>query len=118
MNKELSSIFNQKTAEERIRVLINHFGVEVVNLVIERHQLSSDKRNFFIVRWAEEDPEKEKKYTEEMDKLTKEISLIDEELYGKGIEKEWRLQILRDIKKVYPDQWEQGFVEKKAQKKI
>lgn len=111
--KKVSDIFSKaKTSEERVQNILDFFSIEVLNLVIERHNLSEDKRNYFIVRWAEEDQEKEKEYTKEMDKLTEKISMIDEKLYRKGIEKDWRLQILRDIKKVYPNEWQNGFVER------
>lgn len=104
-------MFNGKTPQERIDAILEAFGVKVINLVIERHNLSTEKRMLFSVRFVEEDSEKEREYTEEMDKLTEKISMIDDELHRKGIEKNWRLQILRDIKKLYPDDWHNGFAE-------
>ena len=100
----------KETPEERLSNLVGRFGVEVLNLVIDRHQLSDEKRMYFSIRFVEENPEKEKEYTEKMDELTKNIYKLDEKLYNLGIQKNDRLQILRDVKKVYPGEWESGFV--------
>lgn len=103
----------KETAEDRVQKILDFKGVEVINLVIERHNLSELNRTYFVVRFAEEDESKEKEYTREMDEIREKINLIDEKLFNKGIEKKERLQILRDIKKAYPNGWEQGFVAKK-----
>lgn len=100
----------KETPADRLNEFRQFYGVETLNLIIERHNLSEEKRTYFSVRFVEQDPIKEKEYTEMMDKLGEKIYKLDEKLYEAGIEPKERTQILRDIKKVYPDgEWLSGF---------
>ncbi|RAS90779.1 hypothetical protein A3863_07895 [Priestia endophytica] len=101
----------KETANDRVLEFFQIYGVDVINLIIERHHLSQEKRNWFAARYVEEDPENEKEYTKMMDNLTQKIYKLDEKLYNAGLDEKVRIQILRDIKKVYPDDWMTGFAE-------
>jgi hypothetical protein len=99
-------------AREKVKEYQEKYGVEVLNLVIERHNLSTEKRNWFSVRFVSEDPEFEKECTQKMDELDKKIYKIDSQLLLHfGIDKNLRTQMIRAIKKAYPNDWMAGFVE-------
>jgi len=101
---------NKETAEERFYEFVGQYGVEVINKIIERHHLANEKRTWFNVRFREEDPAKEKEYTETMEILDKKLYKIDRELEDcYDINSKLRTQILRDIKKARPDDWMSGF---------
>lgn len=100
----------KETAEDRFYEFVGLYGVEVINRIIERHHLASEKRTLFTIRFAEQDPIKEKELTENMEKLDEKIYKIDRELEDcYDIDSKLRTQILRDIKKARPDDWMGGF---------
>ncbi|MGG4425004.1 hypothetical protein ABEP71_19140 [Bacillus velezensis] len=102
----------KESPQERVYEAGQFYGVKALNLVIERHILSEDKRRYFAMRYVEVDPQKEKEYTEIMDNLSQTIYNIDKELNDIGIDNKTRLQLLRDIKRVYPDgEWLGGLSE-------
>lgn len=101
----------KETAEDRFYEFVGLYGVEVINKIIDRHNLATEKRTLFTIRFAEEDPVKEKEYTEMMEKLDEKIYKIDRELEDcYDIDNKLRTQIIRDIKKARPDDWFGGFV--------
>ncbi|MFK3961922.1 hypothetical protein [Pseudalkalibacillus hwajinpoensis] len=100
------------TAEKRVQEYISEFSVEVLNLVMERHNLSNEKRSWFSIRFASEDSSVEKECTEKMDELDKKIYKIDDDLLSHyGIDKKLRTQMIKDLKKSYPKGWIAGFGE-------
>lgn len=102
----------KETPEERLNEYGQFYGVSTLNLIIERHILSEDKRRYFTIRFVEKDEQKEKEYTEIMEKIGEKIYKIDEKLYEIGIEPKDRINILRDIKKAYPNyEWLGGLTE-------
>lgn len=100
------------SAQERLDNFLSTYDVKVLNLIIDRHHLSSEKRSWFSIRFASEDPSVEKECTGNMENLDKKIYNIDQDLlFTYGINDKMRTQILRDIKKVRPDDWMDGFSE-------
>lgn len=100
----------KENAKDRFYEFVGIYGIEVINKIIERHNLASEKRNWFAIRLAETDPLKEKEYTETMEKLDQKIYKIDRELGDcYDIDDKIRMQIIRDIKKTRPDDWMMGF---------
>lgn len=95
--------------EQKMANYVDLYGVDGINLVIRRHDLASEKRTYFTIRFMEEDPEKETELTKEMDKLSEQIALIDKELESIGIHSKNRPQMIKDIKKYCPDGWFTGF---------
>jgi len=95
--------------EQKMANYVDLYGVDGINLVIQRHDLATQKRQFFTIRFMEKDPKKEAELTEEMDKLSEEIQLIDNELERIGIHSKNRPTIIKDIKKFCPDGWFSGF---------
>ncbi|MDQ0808036.1 hypothetical protein [Priestia megaterium] len=85
------------------------YGKEVINLVVDRHNLSTEKRNWFAIRYAATDPEIEKECTEKMEQIDRMLYELDKQLLDSGIDDKTRTSIIRDIKKVYPEGWMQGF---------
>jgi len=99
-------------SREKVKEYQEKYGVEALNLVIQRHILASEKRNWFSIRYVSEDPEIERECTEKMDELDKKIYKIDSQLLLHfGIDKNLRTQMIRSIKRAYPNDWMAGFVE-------
>lgn len=96
-------------ARERMFEYEHILGVETINLVIKRHLLSDEKRLYFTIRFAEEDKQKEDEITCKMNELGDKIQKLDDRLYELGVDSKLRTQMIRDIKKVYPDEWINGF---------
>ncbi|MFJ7932646.1 hypothetical protein [Peribacillus sp. NPDC096448] len=100
----------KETAKDRLYKFVEIYGVEVINKIIERHNLATEKRTWFTIRFAEKDPMIEKECTETMEKLDEKIYKIDRELGDcYDINDKLRTQIIRDIKKARPDDWMMGF---------
>jgi len=100
----------KETSVDRFYEFVGLYGVEVINKIIERHNLATEKRTWFTIRFAESDPVKEKEYTETMEKLDEKIYKIDRELEDcYDVDSKLRTQIIRDIKKSRPDDWMMGF---------
>lgn len=100
----------KETVQDRLYEYVGIYGVEVINKIIERHNLATEKRTWFTIRFAEKNPMKEKEYTETMEKLDEKIYKIDRELRDcYDIDDKLRTQIIRDIKKARPDDWMMGF---------
>lgn len=98
--------------EQKVNGHVEKYGVETLNLVIRRHELSEEKRLWFGIRFkAEEGHELKEKSTAQMDRLTAEIDAVDVELEQRGISKASRPQIVKDLKKYSPDSWMSGFSE-------
>lgn len=97
--------------EQKMAEYVDLYGVHGINLVIKRHDLATQKRIYFTIRFAEQDPEKELELTQEMDKLAAEIESIDNELESLGINSKNRPQMIKNIKKYCPDGWFSGFEE-------
>lgn len=96
----------------RFNDYLHSYGVEALNLVIRRAKAAEWKRSLFSFRFKDNDEEREKKLTEMMNEVTIEIAELDNKmvmLYG--IENKLRTQILRDLKKVRGDKWDQEFAE-------
>lgn len=87
---------------------LDAYNISTLNLIIERHLLAAEKRTLFSIRFATDDKETEAKLTEEMDKLSIEISEIDEKLSLLGISDKQRTSLLKLIKKTYPNEWMGG----------
>lgn len=100
----------KSTPEGRLDNLIAEHGVDLLNQIVERHKLASEKRTWFTLRFGSEDPDEEKEYTKNMQQLDDKIRYIDNKiLVLYKINDKNRTQILRDIKKVHPDGWMSGF---------
>lgn len=100
---------NSSKVEERVGEYLDLYGVEVINLCVQRHNLANEKRSWFSIRFASDDPEQEKKCTKEMDKLSRELVKLDKQLLEKNIDSKTRTAIVRDIKKYRPQGWTAGF---------
>lgn len=97
--------------EERINQYINAYGVETLNLIVQRHDLMELKRTHFTIRYLEQDPEEEEKLTLEMQKIQEKIDELDKQIEVSGVDPKKRPSIIKDLKKHYPDGWFSGFVE-------
>lgn len=95
---------------QKISMYVEKYGVETLNKIVERHELSTEKRMWFTIRFGSEDPEEQKQCTEKMEQLTKQIDLLDREIESKGVPKKSRPQMVKDLKKFSPDGWFSGFV--------
>ena len=102
----------KNTPEGRLDEFISVKGIKALNLIIERHHLANEKRTWFTIRFATDNPQEEKEHTENMKILDEKIGKIDNELicvYKVG--EKLRTQIIRDVKKIHPNDWMSGFVE-------
>lgn len=95
--------------EEKMREYVELYGIDGINLAIKRHQLASEKRDWFSVRYVSEDAEKERECTQRMAELSSKIEQLDNELERFGITSKNRPTITKTIKKHSPDGWFSGF---------
>lgn len=89
--------------EKKVAAYFDKFGVNAINLIIDRHELADRKRGLFTLRYVSEDKEKEKELTEQMNQLSSQIAEIDNRLEKMGITAKMRPSIVKDIKKAYPN---------------
>lgn len=95
--------------EQKITSYLDLYGLDTLNLVIRRHNLSSEKRHWFSIRFVLEDKEKEMECTNEMNRLSAEIEEIDRQLESVGIHSKNRPTITKDLKKHFKDgSWVDG----------
>ncbi|MCP3033565.1 hypothetical protein LF817_19770 [Halobacillus sp. A1] len=99
------------STESRLNTFYENYGVESINLIIDRHELSKEKRQWFAVRFASDDQEFEKECTKKMNELSKKIEEIDVELENKGIDNNLRTNTLKQLKKIFGENISSGFVE-------
>lgn len=97
--------------EERINQYIHAYGIETLNLIVQRHDLMELKRTHFTIRYMEQDAEKEKELTLEMEKIQEQIDELDKQIEAAGVDPKKRPTIIKDLKKYYPNDWFGGFVE-------
>lgn len=106
MKMDVSSKFNK---------LVDEYGVQAINLCIERHDLSSHKRTLWTIQFAlyKENERKNKleieKYKTEIQELTEKIEEIDQKLLNYGITDKNRPSIIKIVKQANPDSWFGGF---------
>jgi hypothetical protein len=98
--------------EKKIEEYLKRYGVDGINKVIHRHDLSTEKRTWFTIRFASQDPQEEANCTEQMDNLTRLIDQLDQDLLVLGINEKNRPSIIKDLKKYSPDGWSSGFAKK------
>lgn len=102
----------EEKALRRFDDYVHTYGVGALNLVIRRSKAAEFKRSLFSIRFNDNDEERERQYTEYMNETTKEIEELDNKLLILyGIIDKQRTQILRDLKKIRGDQWDQEFAE-------
>lgn len=96
--------------DKKIEEYLCIYGLDALNLVMERHDKADEKRMLFTIRYVENDEEKEREITKKMDELSGEIAVMDAKLLEYGVDSKIRPTIIKDIKKRYPDGWRSGFV--------
>ena len=102
----------EEKALQRFNDYLYTYGVGALNLIIKRHKAAEWKRSLFSLRFNDNDEEREREYTEIMAEATKEIEELDNRLLMLyGIVDKQRTQILRDLKKVRGNEWDQEFAE-------
>lgn len=102
-------------AKSKIANFTFKYGVEAVNLCIDRHNKSTEKRQMWSIQfimYKNGDPSQKQDieyYRTQIDELTKEINKIDEKLLKCGINEKERKSIIRAAKEGFPENWSQGF---------
>lgn len=96
-------------AKQDVENYLTKYGAEVLNLIVDRHNLANEKRSWFSIRYASQDEAIEKECTEKMEELDRMIYNLDVQLLDLGINEKNRTSMLRNIKKAYPDSWMSGF---------
>lgn len=99
----------KKQLKDEVERYFTTYGTEVINLIVDRHNLANEKRSWFSIRFASQDPVQEKECTQKMEELDRLIYNIDGQLQDLGIDEKNRTTMLRNIKKAYPDTWMSGF---------
>jgi len=102
-------------AEKKFYEVVNKYGIEGVNLCIERHHLTNDKRNFWGLQhqlWKDNPQKYESDIAslkEQIDNISKKIEEIDIILRKYGINEKNRPQIIKIVKSFEPEEWYGGF---------
>ena len=103
----------------KLQLLMIEYGLDAINMCIERHNLSEHKRSMWSLQYhlykidqeanANENAEDIDAIHKQIDEYTNKIEEIDKKLLKYGINDSERKKIIRLAKAAFPDQWQQGF---------
>lgn len=105
----------------KLTLEVTKYGLEAINLCIERHHLANEKRTvwgtqYYLYKTDQEANSNE--FKEEIDNLhkkvaevTRKIEEVDAKLSMYGINEKERKKIIRLAKAAFPDEWMVGFTE-------